>query len=190
MPGTPVRALASQLTGRRRGLAGCSSRSAELCCWPAPSGVTDERYHMELSNGALTHSPTTAEWRTDPTVTLTKPQLLAPFAAGNTSASPSTARPRCSAGCWRYRMNPFGLHHRHPCPKKDPSSARMPARYLYRVSWPLPSPEPPRRTLIGPCIRLAGTRPGSMGRSPPKSPIVTSRPLASRRSVRCDRQRA
>ncbi len=40
---------------------------------------------MELSNGALIHFPTTAEWRTDLTVTLTKPQLLALFAAGNTS---------------------------------------------------------------------------------------------------------
>jgi ubiquinone biosynthesis protein UbiJ len=40
---------------------------------------------MELGNGALIHFPTTAEWRTDLTVTLTKPQLLALFAAGNTS---------------------------------------------------------------------------------------------------------
>jgi hypothetical protein len=41
---------------------------------------------MELSNGALTHFPATAEWRTDPTVTPAKPQLLALFAAGNTSS--------------------------------------------------------------------------------------------------------
>ena len=26
-----------------------------------PAGVTDERYHMELGNGALIHFPTTAE---------------------------------------------------------------------------------------------------------------------------------
>jgi alkyl sulfatase BDS1-like metallo-beta-lactamase superfamily hydrolase len=47
---------------------------------------TDERYHMELSNGALIHFPTTAERRTDLTVTLTRPQLLALFATGNTSS--------------------------------------------------------------------------------------------------------
>lgn len=36
-----------------------------------------ERYRMELSNGALTHHPTTREDAADATVTLTKPQLLA-----------------------------------------------------------------------------------------------------------------
>jgi len=40
---------------------------------------------MELGNGALIHFPAAAGRRTDLTVTLTKPQLLALFAAGNTN---------------------------------------------------------------------------------------------------------
>ena len=36
-----------------------------------------ERYRMDLSNGALTHHPTTREDPADAVVTLTKPQLLA-----------------------------------------------------------------------------------------------------------------
>ena len=50
--------------------------------WDAATSIrwhftdTDETYRMELSNGVLTHHPTTRTQPVDLVVTLTKPQLL------------------------------------------------------------------------------------------------------------------
>jgi alkyl sulfatase BDS1-like metallo-beta-lactamase superfamily hydrolase len=45
---------------------------------------TDEQFHMELSNGALIHHPSTGDRDVDLTVTLTRPQLLTLLTAGAT----------------------------------------------------------------------------------------------------------
>jgi alkyl sulfatase BDS1-like metallo-beta-lactamase superfamily hydrolase len=45
---------------------------------------TGETYRMELSNGVLSHHPTTREQPADLVVTLTKPQLLAMLAGAGT----------------------------------------------------------------------------------------------------------
>jgi alkyl sulfatase BDS1-like metallo-beta-lactamase superfamily hydrolase len=44
---------------------------------------TDERYRMELSNGALVHFPTKADHVADLTISLTKPQLLGLIGTGS-----------------------------------------------------------------------------------------------------------
>jgi alkyl sulfatase BDS1-like metallo-beta-lactamase superfamily hydrolase len=60
--------------------------------WDATASIrwhftdTDETYRMELSNGVLTHHPTTRSQPADLVVTLAKPQLLGMLAGAATDS--------------------------------------------------------------------------------------------------------
>jgi hypothetical protein len=90
---------------------------------------------MELSNGALIHFPTTAEWRPGLTVTLTKPQLLALFAAGNTSGITFDGDTTVLRRLLALLDEPIRSSPSSPLARKmDLSRARVPARiYIYIV---------------------------------------------------------